>query len=424
MTTEKNFAQAFQNLRGKKIILGATGGIAVFKTVDLASKLRQCGADVHVIMTKHAKEFITELTFREISGNPVVSDMFAPVTQWNVAHISLATMADAFLIAPATANFLGKVAHGIADDMLTTTILATKAPIFLAPSMNVNMYLNPIVQENMKFLAAHGFHVIEAASGHLGCGTEGVGRLPEPLELVKILNDFFAQTSENLENSGKKSLLGKKVLVTAGGTLEPIDPVRYIGNRSSGKMGYAMAEEAAERGAEVILVSGPTALARPKNVKEFIQIETAKQMMDAVLKVSDSCDIIVKAAAVADFRAKEIAPQKIKKQADVNEWTIELEKNPDILFALGQRKPQGQILIGFAAETQNLLEYAQTKMKKKNLDFVIANDVSQKNAGFNVSTNRVKLLKKNGDVVDFDLMEKRELAKKLFDEILEGEAIV
>ena len=394
-------------LKGKKIVLGVTGGIAAYKSVELASKLRQAGAEVHVIMTKEAREFVAELTFREITGQPIASDMWAPVMQFNVEHIALAQLADAFLVAPATANILAKAALGIADDMLTTTLLATKAPVFFAPAMNTNMFTNPVTQKNIETLKKAGHHIIAPATGHLASGTAGPGRLPEPVELVKVMDDFFRQND---------SLRGVKVLVTAAGTVEPIDPVRYIGNRSSGRMGYAIATEAVARGAEVVLVSGPSALIPPEGLSKFISIESAKEMMEAVLREAEDSKIVIKAAAVADYHAKEVADQKIKKND--NELTLVLEKNPDILMELGKRKKEGQVLVGFAAETQNLIDNAKAKIQKKNLDFIVANDVTKPNAGFNTDTNLIKLIRRDGTIEEFPLLPKKELAGIIFDRVL------
>lgn len=393
-------------LEGKKIVLGVTGGIAAYKAVEVASRLRQAGAEVHVVMTREATEFVTELTFREISSNPVTMDMWAPVTHWNVAHIALANLADAVLIAPATANIIAKAAVGIADDMLSTTLLATAAPLFFAPAMNTRMYENPVVQQNIRCLEKRGAHIIAPACGHLACGAKGAGRLPEPVALVKALDNFFG---------GQGALAGIKVLVTAAGTLEPIDPVRYIGNRSSGKMGYAIAAEAVRRGASVVLISGPSALEPPAGLEKFIPVRTALQMREAVFAEAESCALIIKAAAVADYRVSRIAANKIKKEE--NELVLRLEKNPDILWELGQRKRPGQVLVGFAAETQNLLEYARAKLEKKNLDFIVANDVSRADAGFNTEMNLVKLLDRSGGVEEFPLMDKHRLAALLLDRV-------
>ena len=393
-------------LKDKNVILGVTGGIAAYKSVEIASRLRKAGASVHVIMTAGAQNFVTSMTFREITGNPVVTTMWGEITNHQVEHIALAELADVMIIAPATANFIAKAAAGMADDMLTTTVLAAKVPIFFAPAMNSNMYNNQLTQANIKRLVELGWRFIPPASGHLACGTDGIGRLPEPTEIL----DFVVA-----ELSHEEDFIGKKLLVTAAGTYEPIDPVRYIGNRSSGKMGYAIAEVAKKRGAEVTLVSGPSALTAPAGVK-LVRVETAAQMRQAVLEFFDEADIIIKAAAVADYRVREVADQKIKKNDD--ELVLVLEKNTDILFELGQKKKSGQILVGFAAETQHLLEYAKAKLEKKNLDMIVANDVSRKDAGFNVDTNAVKLLYRDGTVQELPVMTKYKLANELLNMVI------
>ena len=390
-------------LKDKNIVLGITGGIAVYKAVEVVSRLRKAGANVHVIMSRASTEFVTPLTFREISGNPVTVSMWDKITQWNVEHIALATLADMLLVVPATANIISKAACGMADDMLTTTLLATKAPVFFSPAMNTNMYENSIVQENLVKLKNRGYHIIDPACGHLACGTDGMGRLPEPEAIVQAVMDFFTRQDE---------LRGRKVLITAAGTIEPIDPVRYIGNRSSGKMGYAVAHEALSRGAEVVLVSGPSALSADPRIR-LIKIETAAQMQDAVLKEFADSDLVIKAAAVADYRSKDVAANKIKKNDE--ELVLVLEKNPDILRELGRRKTEHQVLVGFAAETQNLLEYAKAKLTKKNLDFIVANDVTEKGAGFNTDTNLIKLLFRDGKVESLPLQSKQQLAKIILD---------
>ncbi len=390
-------------LKDKNIVLGITGGIAVYKAVEVVSRLRKGGANVHVIMSRASTEFVTPLTFREISGNPVTVSMWDKVTQWNVEHIALAGLADMLLVVPATANIISKVASGMADDMLTTTLLATKAPVFFSPAMNTNMYENSIVQENLAKLKNRGYHIIDPACGHLACGTDGMGRLPEPETIVQAVMDFFTRQDE---------LRGRKVLITAAGTIEPIDPVRYIGNRSSGKMGYAVAHEALSRGAEVVLVSGPSALSADPRIR-LIKIETAAQMKEAVLEEFPDSDLVIKAAAVADYRSKDVAANKIKKNDE--ELVLVLEKNPDILLELGRRKTEHQVLVGFAAETQNLLEYAKAKLTKKNLDFIVANDVTEKGAGFNTDTNLIKLLFRDGKVESLPLQSKQQLAKIILD---------
>ena len=392
-------------LRGKNIIVGVAGGIAVYKVVDIVSRLKKHGANVYVIMTQAAANFVTPLTFREISGHPVVVDMWSATTNWNVEHIALATAADLFLLAPATGNIIGKIANGIADDMLSTTVMATNAPVILVPAMNTNMYLNPIVQQNITKLAQLGYHFIEPGCGLLACGTEGVGRLPEPEVIVGKVIEILL--SEN-------DFAGKKILITAGGTQEAIDPVRYIGNRSSGKMGYALAKVAAARGAEVILISGPTHLLPPPGVV-VDYVESASQMRDAVLARFADSDIVIKAAAVADYRPKTMCVDKIKKSSDT--LNLVLEKTPDILFELGQLK-KNQILVGFAAETQQLLAHAQEKLTKKNLDMIVANDITVPGAGFNVDTNIVKLLYRDGHIEELPKMSKEQLAGIILDKIL------
>ena len=391
---------------GKNIVLGVTGSIAAYKAVEVASRLRKAGAAVHVIMTREAGEFVTELTFREITGHPVASDMWEKVQAHNVEHIALATLADLVLVAPATANVLAKLACGIADDMLTATLLATRAPIVLAPAMNTNMYENHITQRNLAELRSRGMLVIEPDAGQLACGTSGKGRLPEPAAIVEEAGRIFGTC---------QSLAGKRVLVTAGGTIEPIDPVRYLGNRSTGRMGYAIAEEAARRGAEVSLISGPSSLPAPAGVARTM-VETAREMHAAVLAAYDAADVVIKAAAVADYRPKAAACNKIKKQD--GELTLTLVRNPDILMELGEKK-NGQLLVGFAAETENVEQYAREKLKKKNLDLLVANDVSERDAGFAVETNRVKLFDAEGGMTEYPLMKKRELAGIILDRVAE-----
>ena len=402
-------------LNGKKIVLGVTGGIAAYKCVDLVSRLRKKGAEVHVILTKGALNFVTETVMREISGNPVITSMWGEIHNYDVEHIALANLADVVLIAPATANVLAKSAVGMADDMLTTTVLATRSPIFFAPAMNSNMYENPVTQQNISTLQQRGWHLIPPASGHLACGTSGIGRMPEPAELVEVLENYFAGDDVGMESVDDNSMQGLKVVVTAAGTREPIDPVRYIGNRSSGKMGYAIAEAAARLGAEVTLISGPSALQPPANV-EFFSVESAREMRQLVQERFPSCDIVIKAAAVADYRVKNVSDQKIKKND--GELTLVLEKNPDILKELGEMKQPHQTLVGFAAETQNLLQYARGKLEKKNLDMIVANDVSKPQAGFNVDTNLIKLLKRDGSIEELPLMSKKELAYIILDRVM------
>ncbi len=391
-------------MKGKHIVLGVTGGIAAYKAVEVVSRLKKTGASVHVIMTEAATRFVTPLTFQEISGNPVVSSMWSDVKQWQIEHIALANLADLFVIAPATADIIGKIANGIADDMLSTTVMATKAPVVLVPAMNSAMFLNPVVQENLKKLRGLGYSIMEPEIGSLACGVEGPGRLPEPQTIVQFLDTVLWPCD---------LLRGKRILVTAAGTREPIDPVRYIGNRSSGKMGYAIASIAAARGAEVILVSGPTALPCPTGVTRHM-VETAAEMREAVLAEYPNVDVVIKAAAVADYRPRLVHSHKIKKTGDSLE--LILEKTSDILLELGQLKKQ-QILVGFAAETQELLSNASEKMVRKNLDMIVANDVTLPGAGFNTDTNIVKILLPDGSCDELPQMSKEEVAGIILDKI-------
>ena len=398
-------------LNGKKIALGVTGGIAVYKAVDLVSRLRKQGAEVRVIMTEHAQQFVTPLTFKEISGNKVAVSMWDSNQEFNVEHISLANWADAFVVAPATANILAKMANGIADDLLSTTLLAAQAPIIVCPAMNTGMYQNPITQENIAKLQKYGVTVMPPAVGYLACGVTGPGRLPEPQQIVEFIDAFFAKKDGDM--------VGLKVLVTAAGTREPIDPVRFVGNRSSGKMGYAIAQAAAQRGAEVLLVTGPSALEIPPNVNG-VKVETTNEMLEAVMSAYEKMDVVIKAAAVADYRPRDVADQKIKKKTD-DALTVVMDKNPDILKELGARKAH-QVLVGFAAETQNLLDNAREKIVKKNLDMIVANDVTAAGAGFNSDTNIVKFLFPNGEVRSLEQMAKTQVANILLDTVMELKA--
>ncbi|MHC1746353.1 MAG: bifunctional phosphopantothenoylcysteine decarboxylase/phosphopantothenate--cysteine ligase CoaBC [Negativicutes bacterium] len=391
-------------MKGKHIVVGVTGGIAAYKAVEVVSRLKKAGASVHVIMTEAATRFVTPLTFQEISGNPVVGSMWSEVKQWQIEHIALANLADLFVIVPATANIIGKIANGIADDMLSTTVMATRAPIVLTPAMNSAMYLNPVVQENLEKLRGLGYCIMDPDSGVLACGVDGPGRLPEPAAILQFLQTFFQQST---------LLSGKRFLVTAAGTREPIDPVRYIGNRSSGKMGYAIASVAAERGAEVILISGPTGLPCPPGVTRHM-VETASEMREAVLAEYPNVDVVVKAAAVADYRPRIVHSQKIKKSGENME--LVLEKTPDILWELGQLKKQ-QILVGFAAETQELLANANEKMVRKNLDMIVANDVTLPGAGFNSDTNIVKILLPGGSCEELPQLPKNKVAEIILNKI-------
>lgn len=393
-----------RSMRQKHIVVAVSGGIAAYKSIEVVSRLRKMGAEVKVIMTRHATKLVSPITFGEISNNPVAVEMFEEIHDWDVEHIALATWADAFIVVPATANVIGKIANGIADDMLTTTIMATKATKYICPAMNTVMYENPITQENIEKLKGLGYKVLNPDSGRLACGTSGTGRLPAPEQIVNWLSFEMLKTDE---------LKGKKVLISAGGTKEAIDPVRYIGNHSSGKMGYALAAEAALRGAEVTLVSAPTNLAIPQGVNR-VDVKTALDMKAAMEKDYDDANIVIMAAAVSDFRVANSADQKIKKKDNL---TIELVKNPDILKGLGEKKTK-QILVGFAAETNDVLEYAKGKLESKNLDMIVANDVSKKDAGFNVDTNTITVINRDGVVKDFESMTKAKASYYIFEEII------
>ncbi len=389
----------------KNIVLGVTGSIAAYKAAEIASLLVKKGYQVQVIMTPAAAEFITSLTMQSISQHPVHVDMFNTLSQWEIEHISLAQGADLILVAPASANLIGKVASGIADNLLATTIMATGAPVVFAPAMNTGMYENPVFQHWMNFLKGMGYIFIEPDEGRLACGTSGKGRLPAPEKIVAAVEQIL---------DVRKDLDGKHVLVTAGPTREPIDPVRFLSNHSSGKMGYALAREAEKRGAQVTLVSGPTKLAPPEGVK-VIAVKTAEEMFNAVKNLFPVADIVIKAAAVADFRPRQQAQEKIKKKRAV--LSLELERTPDILSYLGEHKDK-QILVGFAAETRDVLTNAQDKLNRKNLDLIIANDLTQEGAGFEVDTNVATILFKGGSALTLPMMTKTELACVILDEII------
>ena len=393
-------------LKGKTIVLGVTGGIACFKAAALASMLVKQHANVQVIMTENATKFVTPLTFEQLTGRKALTDTFDRNFQHSVEHIAVADRADLVLIAPATANIIAKLAHGLADDMLTTTVLACDCPKAIAPAMNTKMYENPVTQDNLSTLRRYGWEVAEPASGHLACGTEGKGRLPEPEELLELCLHAIAR---------EKDLRGKRVLVTAGPTREALDPVRYLTNRSSGRMGYAIAKAAARRGAEVTLVSGPTALPRP-GYMEIVDVESAREMFDAVTSRAPEMDIIIKAAAVADYRPADVAEDKIKKKD--GDLSIPLERTQDILGTLGQRKREGQFLCGFSMETRDLIENSRKKLTKKNLDMVAANNVKVEGAGFGVETNVLTLITAEGEK-ELPLMSKDAAADALLDAILE-----
>ena len=393
-------------LAGRRIVLGVTGGIAAYKAVETASRMKKAGADVRVIMTRAACSFVTPLTFREITGTPVTTTMWGE-PHHHVEHIALAEFAELVLVAPATANFIAKAATGIADDMLTTCVLATRAPLFIAPAMNTGMWENPITQENVARLTARGIEIIPPAVGQLACGTTGAGRLPEPVEIVRVVEEYFARA---------QSLAGRRILVTAAGTEEALDPVRFLGNSSTGRMGFEVAAEAARRGARVVLVAGPTNITTPAGVRR-VNVRSARDMYAAVLTEYDAVDAVVKAAAVADYRPAETAEHKIKKSD--GELTLTLTRNPDILYELGQKK-RHQILVGFAAETQNVAAYARGKLAKKNLDFIVANNVAEKDAGFGVPTNHVQIFFADGRAEDHPLMAKSALASVILDRLEEA----
>ncbi|MBI6089355.1 bifunctional phosphopantothenoylcysteine decarboxylase/phosphopantothenate--cysteine ligase CoaBC [Clostridium perfringens] len=390
----------------KCVVVGVSGGVAVYKALDVISRLRKKDVEVHVIMTKSATEFVTPLSFQSLSQNMVITDMFAEPKAWEIQHISLAKKADLMLIVPATANIIGKVANGIADDMLSTTIMATKAPVVFCPAMNTNMYENPIVQRNISLLKELGYEFIEPASGRLACGDEGKGKLQD----TEIIAE---ETLRRLHST--KDLVGKKVVVTAGPTIVPIDPVRILTNRSSGKMGYSIAEEARDRGAEVVLISGPTSLRKPNGIK-VIDVKTNEDMFNAIKNEFKDADIVIKSAAVADYKAKNYSNEKIKKTGD--DLNLIFERDRDILKTLGGMK-ENQILVGFAAESSNLKENAKGKLERKNLDYIVANDISKQETGFASDENKVTIISKSGEEVSLEKMSKREVAKNIFD-IIKG----
>ncbi|TDA65707.1 MAG: bifunctional phosphopantothenoylcysteine decarboxylase/phosphopantothenate--cysteine ligase CoaBC [Clostridia bacterium] len=391
-------------LTGKTILMGITGSVAAYKSAELVSQLVKCGAQVEVVLTRAAQEFVSPLTFASLTGRQTWTEMFAPGPT-PIPHIRLAEQAEAVLIAPATAHVVGRLAHGLADDLLTTLVLATRAPVIVAPAMNVQMYRHRAVQDNLERLKALGYHVMAPGSGWLACGAVGEGRLPEPETILAVLEEVLGAGTE---------LSGRKVLITAGGTREPLDPVRYIGNRSSGKMGYAVAEVALEMGAEVVLITAPTALAPPSGAV-VIPVETAAEMYQAVLEHFPGVDIVFKAAAVADYRPVKAASQKIKKQGQP--LIVELAPTPDILAELGRRKTR-QILVGFAAETHDLLDSGQRKLAEKNLDLLVANDVTRPGAGFGSDTNIVTLIFADGSVKELPQLGKKEVARRILAEVV------
>ncbi|MRX53615.1 bifunctional phosphopantothenoylcysteine decarboxylase/phosphopantothenate--cysteine ligase CoaBC [Bacillus idriensis] len=393
-------------MKGKKILLCVSGGIAVYKAAALTSKIIQAGAEIKVIMTNSAREFVNPLTFQALSRNDVYFDTFDEKNPAVISHIDLADWADLVVVAPATANTIGKLANGIADDMLTTTLLATTAPVWIAPAMNVHMYDNPAVQKNILTLSQYGYQYIEPSEGYLACGYVGKGRLEEPEKIVSLIEGFFS-------DKDLKTLKGKNVMITAGPTREKVDPVRYFTNHSSGKMGYAIAEAAYQMGAEVTLISGPVSIAPPSGVT-VLKVESAEEMHHEVLNRFSEMDIVIKSAAVADYRPRIVSDQKMKKQD--GSLTIEMERTKDILKDLGERK-ENQILIGFAAETENVEEYALRKLQKKNLDMIVANNVTLTGAGFGTDTNIVTIYKKSGEKIELPVLSKQEVAKQILGEI-------
>lgn len=392
-------------LSGKNIVIGISGGIAVYKICDVVSRLKKLNANIDIIMTKSAAEFVTPLTFQSLIQNYVVVDMFEQLKTWNIEHISLAQKSDLFLIAPATANIIGKIANGIADDMLSTTVMATTAPVLIAPAMNTKMYENMIVQDNILKLKKFGYKFIDPESGRLACGDIGKGKLASPENIVeKVVSELTKE----------RDLKNKKILITAGPTRESIDPVRYITNRSSGKMGYSIAKEAVKRGALVTLISGPTNMEVPQGIEKFIPIESALDMYNTVMENINDNNIMIGCAAVADYKPKNKSLQKIKKSD--NDLSLELDRNYDILKEIGKIK-NDKILVGFAAETNDLIENAKGKIEKKNLDFIVANDLTLDGAGFGVDTNIVKIIDKDGIIENYPKMGKDEVANIILDKI-------
>lgn len=391
-------------LTGKKILLCVTGGIAVYKAAALTSKLTQAGAQVKVILSESAAKFVAPLTFQALSRHDVYTDTFDEKDSKVIAHIDLADWADLILVAPATANVIGKLANGIADNMITTTLLAASSPIWIAPAMNVHMYSHPAVQKNIETLYRFGCRFIEPSEGYLACGYVGKGRLEEPEKITETIGEFFKPS--------RLELAGRKVVITAGPTREKIDPVRYITNHSSGKMGYAIAEAAVSAGAEVVLISGPVTINAPAGLK-LIKVESAEEMYQAAISEFDHADVVIKTAAVSDYRPKVTSAQKMKKQP--GDELLELERTKDILFELGQKKKK-QILIGFAAETEQVDEYAQGKLKRKNADLIVANNVTAEGAGFGTDTNIVTFFKKDGSSEKLPLMAKKDVAVKILEE--------
>lgn len=392
-------------LTGKCVVVGVTGGIAAYKACEVVSRLKKLNADVRVIMTRNATEFVQPLTFQSLSHNPVSVDTFANIQTWEIEHIALAQRADLFIIAPATANIIGKLACGIADDMLSTTVMATRAPVLIAPAMNTAMLENPATQQNIRTLKSRGMRMIAPGVGMLACGTSGAGRMSEPEQIVAAAVEALMP---------REDFAGLAVVVTAGPTAEPLDPVRFITNRSSGKMGYALAAAARARGADVTLISGPTALDAPAGVN-VVHIRTTQELYDAVM-ANAGADVVIQAAAPADYRAREVSPTKIKRTGET--LMVELVPNPDIAAALGERKRAGQTLVGFAAETNDVVANAQGKLRRKSLDLIVANDVTRAGAGFDVDTNIITLIDAES-TRELPLMTKREAADRILDRVLE-----
>ena len=388
------------------IVLGVTGGIAVYKACELLRLLQKRGIDVFVVMTQNACRFVAPLTFETLSGHPVAVDTFDRPQTWEVEHIALAKRADLFLIAPATANIMGKMACGIADDMLSTTVMATRAPVLVAPAMNTGMWENAAVQQNVKTLRARGVEIVAPVSGHLACGDNGAGKLEDVAVIAERACELLF---------AKKDMEGLRVMVTAGPSREALDPVRYISNRSSGKMGYAIAQAAQKRGAEVTLLSGPVAIEVPQGVK-LVPFTTTQELLDRASELAQEQDLLIQAAAPADYRAKEVAPQKIKKQGG-EPMTFTLVENPDVAATLGKAKRSGQVFVGFAAETNDVLAHARDKLARKNLDMIVANDVTRPGAGFDVDTNIVTLITKDGQEA-LPMMSKAEVAQRILDRAL------
>jgi len=392
-------------LKGKEIVLGVTGGIAAYKAAEFVRLLAKKEANVHVVMTRSAQEFITPLTFQTLSGNAVVTDLFALIEDEKIGHIALADLAELIVILPATANIIGKIANGIADDFLSTMVMASKAPVLFVPSMNVNMWENKALQKNVQTLLERGYHFVEPGEGELACHWYGKGRLAELDEVVERIEDLLSQ----------KDLRGEKILITGGPTQEPIDPVRFITNRSSGKMGYALAKMARRRGAEVILVTGPTSLPIPRKDIDLVSVRTAEEMREAVLTHMEGTTVVIKAAAVSDYRPKTTSKKKLKKADPYT--SLELERTRDILGEIGRKKGD-RILIGFAAETEDLIGNAKKKLKEKNLDFIVVNDVTQTGAGFGADTNQVKIIYPSGKVKNLPLMSKEEVSQYILDDVV------